>query len=173
MMICTPFCCSSFRLTNTSVERSKANNDMERSKDHAGGRQQLIILNLDQSQESMGDENICSICFESYNVGPTAEDPTDRRPVLTPNCCGHTLCMQCAESHRAAKVAELSGNRKKIPCPKCNVPFHSENGRFVVNRDKLTHLEKMGAGSSASAAAASSDAAKRRRAQWAVFLLPP
>ena len=59
-------------------------------------------------------------------------------------------------------MAELSGNRKKIPCPLCNGPFHSENGRFILNRDKLSSLERMGAGSSASphVAAASSDAAE-------------
>ena len=101
----------------------------------------------------------CSICCEPYNV-------TDRRPVLTPNCCGNTLCLQCAESHRAVQVAELSGNRKKIPCPLgCGAPFHSETGKFIVNRDKLRSLEAEGTGaaggssSASSLAAASSEAA--------------
>jgi len=102
----------------------------------------------------MSDDNsleICNICFEPYNVGPSAEDPTDRRPVLTPNCCGNTLCMQCAEFHRATRVAELSGNRKKIPCPFCNELFHPENERFVVNKFAMgyLHFEKMGTGNAA------------------------
>ena len=103
----------------------------------------------------MSDDNsleICNICFEPYNVGPSAEDPTDRRPVLTPNCCGNTLCMQCAESSRATKVAELSGNRKRIPCPLCNEKFHPEYDKFIVNRFAMDYLEKIDAVQSEEAA---------------------
>ena len=62
---------------------------------------------------TMNDDSldICSICTEHFNLGPSAGSPTDRRPVLTPNCCGNTLCMQCAELHRTARVSELSRGR--------------------------------------------------------------
>ena len=78
-----------------------------------------------------------------YNCGQSENGP-DRRPVLFPNCCGNTLCMQCAESHRTAKVTEMSGNDKKIPCPFCNAPFHSERERFVVNKFALGHIWRGG-----------------------------
>ena len=141
----------------TALERG-SEGSMEESNQTIHSR--TLVRN--ELQRGVGDDSldICFICNEHYNLGSSAGSPTDRRPVLTPNCCGNTLCMQCAELHRTAKVTELSGNKKKIPCPCCNAPFHSENEQFVVNKFAMRYLERKEAArndvpSSSSSAAAS------------------
>lgn len=92
---------------------------------------------------SADDDDSCVICNEPFNLGRTDRDHVDRRPVLTPNCCGQTLCLECAETHRAAKIGELSGNKKKIPCPMCQAPFHSVEAKFIPNRYVMRKLESL------------------------------
>lgn len=92
---------------------------------------------------SADNDNFCVICNELFNLGRTDRDHVDRRPVLTPNCCGQTLCLECAETHRAAKIGELSGNKKKIPCPMCQAPFHSVEAKFIPNRYVMRKLESL------------------------------
>ena len=129
----------------TALERG-SEGSMEESNQTIHSR--TLVRNGPQRGVSDDSLDSCCICNEHYNLGSSAGSPPDRRPVLTPNCCGNTLCMQCAELHRTAKVTELSGNKKKIPCPFCNAPFHSENERFVVNKFAMRYLERrLGSGS--------------------------
>jgi hypothetical protein len=73
----------------------------------------------------MGNELLCKICFEKFNL-------TNRKPIITMPCC-HTICLDCLN---------LLKKRKHHDCTICRTRIVGDNPNYAV-LELLENIKKI------------------------------